>query len=210
MPRKVNWTEVESSNEGGEYKRLTAGAYVCTITKAEDRKDRENVQLLVDIAEGEFEGYFSDSFYNGKDWAHNVILSYRTPKGLGMTKGRLEAIQACNPGFDPFAAWDGDRMDMFVGRKVGVVFRDEEYWSKKNNCFEVGNPKPDRLCTFEEMELEKNQHPNPKMLDDAGKRDALQRAGYGEGDIAMILMAPSQPPAQQQAPAGTYDGPLPF
>lgn len=208
MPRKVDWTSVEASTDG-DYKKIAPGAYAAVITEMNDITNREYVQLVFDIADGEFKGYFSDSFYANKPWAHNMILSYKET-ALGMTKGRLQTIQECNPGFDPFAAWDGDRMDMFVGRKVGVVLRDEEYWDRNDREFKLGSPKCFKLCRLDDVTSGKYAEVKPKMLDEKGKRDALSRAGYGEGDIAMILMAPAQPAAQQQAPAGTYDGPLPF
>ena len=44
-----------------------------------------------------------------------------------MLKGRLQAIQESNPGFDPFAAWDAGRLDMFAGRILGINLQEEEY-----------------------------------------------------------------------------------
>lgn len=207
MPRKVDWTSVEASTDG-DYKSIKAGAYVGVITEMVDITSREYVQLVFDIADGEFKGYFSDSFYANKPWAHNMVLSYKD-SALGMTKGRLQTIQECNPGFDPFAAWDADRWDMFKGRKVGLVLREEEYWNKNDREFKLGSPKCFKLCKLEDVTSGKYAEVKPKMLDDAGKRDALSRAGYGQTDIDMILMAPSQP-AASAAPAGVYDGPTPF
>ena len=56
-------------------------------------------------------------------------MSYKE-KALPMTKGRLEAIQASNPGFDALAASDADRFDLFTGRIVGVNIQEEEYEGK--------------------------------------------------------------------------------
>lgn len=216
MPRKVNWTSVESSTEG-DFNRIKPGAYVATITEMTDVTSKEYVDMVFDIAEGDYKGHYSAKYYEGKPWSHDVKMSYKD-SALGWLKGRLETIQACNPGFDPFAAWDADRLDMFIGRKVGVVLREEEYWFRGNDNneagFKMGEARCYRLCTIEDVTSGKFAEVKPKMLDEKGKRDALSRAGFGDADIAMILMAPDnageQKVEERDIPAGVYNGELPF
>lgn len=174
--RNVNWGSVDAKTEG-EFARIEPGAYVGCIGSMEDFPSKEYVQMLFDIIEGPHKGYFSDGFYANKPWAHNMILSYKD-KALGMLKGRLETIAACNPGFDPFAAWDAGRLDMFAGRKVGLVLREEEYWDKNAEEFKLGSARCFRLCKLEDVPTIKA--PEPKMLNDSGKIEALVRAGYGQ------------------------------
>lgn len=181
--RSINWNSVEERTEGA-FDQLEAGAYACTIQSVEDVPAKEYVRVLVDVADGARRGFFSDAFYADKPWAHNLILSYKD-SALGMLKGRLKVIEACNPGFDPFAAWDAGRLDMFCGRKVGVVFRAEEYWDKKTEEFRVGSARPDRLCKLDEVPTIKA--PEPKILDDAGRRAALERAGMSQLEIDRTL-----------------------
>ncbi len=181
--RNVKWGEIQSSGTG-DYERLESGSYVGFIVSMEDNASGEYVNMLVDIFEGPRKGYFSDAFYANKPWAHRIVLSYKD-KALGMLKGRLETIAACNPGFDPFAAWDAGRLDMFAGRKVGLVFRSEEYWDKNAEEFKVGSPRPDRIIKLEAVPT--TPAPEPKMLDDAGKVAALVRAGYGQVEAQMKL-----------------------
>lgn len=174
--RSIQWESVESSTEGG-FPRIEPGAYVGVIGSMEDFPSKEYVQMLYDVAEGPRKGYYSDAFYVNKPWAHNFYLSYKNT-ALGMLKGRLETIGECNPGFDPFAAWDAERLDMFIGRKVGIVLREEEYWDKKTEEFRIGSPKCFRLCKLDDVSTIKA--PEPNMLDDAGKVAALVKAGYGQ------------------------------
>ena len=185
--KPINWGSVNASTEG-DFQRLEPGAYVATITSLDDVPAREYATMLFDIAEGPHAGYFQDSFYADKPWAHNLTLSYKDT-ALGMLKGRLETIQACNPGFDPFAAWDAGRLDMFVGRKVGVVLREEEYWNKNTEEFKLGSPRCYRLCKLEDVKSGKYADVKPKYLDADGKRKALERAGYGEYEIDRIITA---------------------
>lgn len=210
--RSVKWNEVESTAEG-EFKKLEPGAYPAVIVKMADFPEKEYVQLVFDIADGPRKGHFSDAFYADKEWAHNLIMSYKDT-ALGMLKGRMETIQKCNPGFEPFAAWDAGRLDMFAGRRVGVVLREEEYWDKKTEEFKLGSARCFRLCTLEDVASGKLSDPQPKMLDDAGKRDALRRAGYFDSNIEEIMRRQGQgggqaPVQSQAAPRDTYDD-IPF
>lgn len=131
--RSVNWGNVQSSSDGG-FSPLPAGPYVARITEMTDNPTKEYVEVVYDIAEGEHAGYYSDDWGKSHPYAHHFFMSYKD-SALGMLKGRLEAIQASNPGFDPFAAWDAGRTDMFVRRLVGINLQEEEY---RRNDGEVG------------------------------------------------------------------------
>ena len=123
--RSLNWNDIDASNEGG-FTPLPAGPYVARIIDAEDNDQREYVEVVFDIAEGEHAGYYSDDWGKKRPYAHHFFMSYKE-KALGMLKGRLEAIATSNPGFDPFAAWDAGRLDMFRNRLVGINLQEEEY-----------------------------------------------------------------------------------
>ena len=123
--RKVNWASVTASSDEG-FEKLPAGPYVAVITEATDNENKQYVEIVYDIAEGEHKGYYSDDWGKSHPYAHHIFMSYKDT-ALGMLKGRLEAIQASNPGFDAFAAWDAGRLDMFRGRLVGINLQEEEY-----------------------------------------------------------------------------------
>ncbi len=123
--RHVNWGSVTASGDG-DFKRLEPGPYVAKVVTMTDKPEKEYVELVYDIAEGPRAGFYSDNWGLQHPYAHHIFLSYKD-KALGMLKGRLEAIQASNPGFDPFAAWDAGRLDMFAGRVLGINLQEEEY-----------------------------------------------------------------------------------
>lgn len=123
--RHVNWGNVSASSDG-DFKRLEFGPYVAKVVTMTDKPEKEYVELVYDIAEGPRAGFYSDDWGLQHPYAHHVFLSYKD-KALGMLKGRLEAIQSSNPGFDPFAAWDAGRLDMFAGRVFGINLQEEEY-----------------------------------------------------------------------------------
>lgn len=123
--RSINWTDVTATRDGGG-SQLPAGGYVAKVTEMVDNEARQYVEVVWDVAEGEHAGHFSDDWGADHPYAHHFFMSYKD-SALGMLKGRLQAIEASNPGFDPFSAWDAGRLDMFAGRLVGINLQEEEY-----------------------------------------------------------------------------------
>lgn len=131
--RSINWNNVQASSDSG-FTPLPAGPYVARLVELTDNPTKEYVEAVFDIAEGEHAGYYSDDWGKSHPYAHHFFMSYKET-ALGMLKGRLDAIAASNPGFDPFAAWDAGRLDMFTNRLVGINLQEEEY---ERNDGEVG------------------------------------------------------------------------
>jgi len=138
MP-KINQDEYKAASAmTGEYKRMGAGGYVCAIqavrTKGTDSYGREidyvnekdYVVLIYDIIEGEFAGNFSTDYWVGeeKDYGHRFFLSW---KNYGALKNTLQSLDESNPGFDSMAALEADKWELFIGKKIGLVFGEEEY-----------------------------------------------------------------------------------
>lgn len=182
--RPINLNNVVEKADG-EFNRLKPGAYPCAIMSVEDVPDKEYLRVLVDIVAGEYKDYFSDDFYADKPFAHSIIMSYKE-SAQGMLKGRLHVISDCNPGFDAEAAINAGKEQMLVGKAVGVVFREEEYYNRKTGDFELGSARPDRLCRLTELEDERNANPKPKMLSEKRKREAMERAGVRVGGGAVV------------------------
>ena len=185
--RPINLSNIAEKAEG-EFNRLKPGAYPCTIMSVEDVPDKEYLRVLVDIVAGEYKDYFSAEFYADKPFAHSLIFSYKDT-ALGMLKGRLHVISDCNPGFDAEAAFNAGKEQMLVGKAVGVVFREEEYYNKKEGEFQLGSARPDRLCRLDELDREKNANPKPKMLNESQKRAAMERAGVRQAAGTVVSAA---------------------
>lgn len=202
--RPINLNNIAEKAEG-EFARLKPGAYPCAIMEVEDFPDKEYLRMLVDIVAGEYKDYFSDDFYTDKPFAHSIIMSYKD-SALGMLKGRLHVITDCNPGFDAEAAFAAGKEQMLVGKAVGVVFREEEYYNRKTGEFEMGGARPDRLCRLDEMDDPKNASPKPRTLSDSQKRAALARAGEDPDE----WMRAKRLGAQGVNASDVYDDDIPF
>lgn len=121
----------ESNSSGGGRPTFKAGAYVLRIqavrTEWETRQgvqraeDRQCVRLVFDVAEGECANMMSeDAFYHGadNDFKHCCYLSW---KNLGFLKKIFRVLKESNPGFDPMAAFEADKWELFVGKLFGAV-----------------------------------------------------------------------------------------
>ena len=118
---------------------------------------------------------------------HHFFLSYKDT-ALGMLKGRLDALKESNPGFDPFAAWDAGRLDMFANRLVGINLQEEEY--------EYNGEVKTRLNVCQVVPVQDVRDGQVKP------RDTKKLDGGS---------APSTTPAVVAAPAANvYAGPIPF
>lgn len=132
--RKVTWNEVEES-AGGDFDSLPDGGYVLKVIAAHDEDKEERVWMEFDIAEGRYAGFFDNDFYSDKPYAHQLMLSYKDA-ALGLLKHRIGCFSKSNPGFDAEAAWNGGKLDMFVGKLIGAAVVSEVKESKKGNAYD--------------------------------------------------------------------------
>ena len=129
--KKVDTTNVK---EAGDFTRLPAGAYVCVIRDVKDFPDKEYLKVDYDIAEGEYAGYY-DEIREGHidwEWVGAYVKSYK-PKALPMFKRFCSAVSKSNGNF----VFDGGKVNAdestLIGKKLGVVLREEEYYGNDGN-----------------------------------------------------------------------------
>ncbi len=113
----------------GEGQALPAGGYICTILKAEEtaaRNGRPMLALLLDIADGEYAGYFRQQFDRVKQsnpdakWG-GTFRQLTDGSSLPFFKGMVTSIEESN-GFK----WDFDEAKL-KGKKIGAIFGREQY-----------------------------------------------------------------------------------
>ena len=156
-------TNYEKVTAASERPQLKAGAYICVIKKAKvvpyPKKDNsgmfEKFEVAIDIAEGEFKGFFEENFKSqnveDKKWK-GVLRNLYVPLDDGSEKDNytmakfkaaMEAAEKSNPGFK----WEWDESKL-AGKKVGVIFRDEEY---DFNGYRGWSAKPFKFISVEQV-----------------------------------------------------------
>lgn len=124
--RKIDMSDVK---EAGEFRRPSAGAYICKITDVIDVSSKEYLKVFYDIDQGEFKGYYSEMRMNHPDWdwAGAYVKSYK-PTALALFKRFCSAVSKSNGNYVFDAGQINSEEKTLVGKLIGLVFQDEEYY----------------------------------------------------------------------------------
>lgn len=195
MP-KIDRNEYNSAQEsqGGGFKQLVPGAYVVRIqavrtewydnwNKVDKRADQERmVWFVFDIAEGEFAGEFSRDFYMrdgrldpNKDFMHQAAYGWYN---LGKLKLFDRVLRESNPGFDPEAAFDADRWELYVGKCFGVVLNGTV--TTNDNGYDQWRLRAGDIISVQDVRT--GNHQEPKVTDKRTKVETAQPASGGYMD----------------------------
>ena len=130
MEKIENWNEVEAKGME-DFKALPIGAYECVIRKAEvytnPNNGKESFKVQVDIASGEYKGYFQQRYDNDtrsdKTWDNNSTR-YLAFQGDNVSyfKGFITCVENSNAGY----TWNWDE-ETLTGKKICGVYQYEEY-----------------------------------------------------------------------------------
>ena len=130
MERIENWETVEAKGMD-DFKTLPIGAYECIIINAVENHNQDTgkttLKVMVDIAEGEFKGYYQKRFDENnnadKKWDNNATR-YLAFQGDNVSyfKGFITCVENSNVGYK----WDWDETKL-RGKKICGVFQYEEY-----------------------------------------------------------------------------------
>lgn len=114
-----------------DFKALPIGAYECIIRKAEvytnSKTGKESFKVEVDIANGEYKGYFQKRFDNNtnstKTWDNNSTryLAFQGDN-IAYFKGFITCVENSNPGY----TWGWDETKL-ANKKICGVYQYEEY-----------------------------------------------------------------------------------
>lgn len=122
MKRIEGFNEVEAFG-ASTFDFPKPNGYVAVIKNARDVKDREYLELLIDIAEGEYAGFYQDYYEANQKWLLRSYCSYKET-ALKAFKGFTTSVDNSNAGFDWESHWDENKLK---GKKVGIILREEEY-----------------------------------------------------------------------------------
>ena len=173
-----------------ERRKLPAGGYVCEIKRAEEVKSstgRDMVKLALEIAEGEYKGYFFDEYTRAKNFKDDAKWPYEGTKWQmiydknGNTdrtfKGMVTSIEAENV----VIQWGKEFCRSIKGAKLGVIFGEEE---NEYNGVTFWRTVPKYFRTCEDIRTGNFQTPKKKPLE---KTDPL--AAFKEPEVSGFAAA---------------------
>lgn len=144
--------DYDSVQVGGGFKALPGGGYVVYIKKAQMTNNSNGlpmVEALVDIAEGDYKGYFGDLYRSrlGNDpnakYPYNGILRITAVDENGNTKKNFKsfctAVEQSNDMTLP--RHDDAFLKALAGKFVGVLYQREEYVGNDGNNHWSTKPK---------------------------------------------------------------------
>lgn len=139
--------DIDKAKEYGEFQMLPRGGYVCVVkgAKVEERADGSQVIVLaVDIAEGEYAGYFQkdlDRQTGEKSWHCRYWLNVPTDDGSERDewdkrkfKTFTTSLEKSNEGYK--FDWDEQK---FTGKLVGGLFNYREFETSSGTIGESPN-----------------------------------------------------------------------
>lgn len=138
MMKPINYDEEQAIQLGGSFETLPAGNYKCVITKAEEgltKTDRQKLTLFLDIAEGEFTGFFNRQYKADtrpeKKWGCQFVQLV-DGTSTKFFKGMITAIEQSNKGY----TFNFDEKTL-TGKFVGGCFGIEEYRNGQGELKEI-------------------------------------------------------------------------
>ena len=192
----MNWESVEESTP---FEKPPVGGYVVRITDVEDVSSREYLNVVYDIAEGPYSGFYSDDFGKNNPWAHRFVRSYKET-AKGMFKAFLKRLEESNPRFD-VARWQSrcDEREL-VGLELGIVLQYEDYTNDKGEDKE----RLQVVGVYASQDIRNGDYKLPERKDSRKDVPAVEPAYYA--DPAPVSYDPyaQQVPQQPSAPQAGY------
>ena len=123
----------------GNNERIPAGGYICRIMKAwveTTMSGSEQIALALEIAEGDYVGYFGKQYSSKKDTYPNAkwpcVFRQFALGTDGKTnpyfKGLMKSIEDSNSGYK----WDWHEAGL-QNKMIGMIFREEEFETSDGN-----------------------------------------------------------------------------
>lgn len=118
---KIDLTNVQEQKES---KRIVAGGYIAQIKSCYDNKEKQYLEMELDIIDGEYKGYYQDLFTMKGFWGLKYWASYKET-ALGMFKSFVTKVNESNVGLG-FQDTTSDEKSL-IGKSIGIVLGAEEY-----------------------------------------------------------------------------------
>lgn len=101
---------------------MPAGGYIANIRKIDIYDNGSTTVFLIDIAEGEYKGYFDYMYVFDCDMKFDCGYVVHMPSEHNKLVNLIHVIEQSNPGFE----FSGD-LSQLVGKEFGIVLQEQEY-----------------------------------------------------------------------------------
>ena len=120
--------DMSNVSAAGNYPRPTPGGYVMVIDSVKNITQKEQLEVCLEFAEGDFAHYCQSIKDRFNFWPARCTKSYKD-KALPFFKAFIEVIQESNADTDGLVIGDFEDVDetKLVGKKVGIVVGEREY-----------------------------------------------------------------------------------
>ena len=124
MKSGIKWEYVEAA---GSFQKLPVGGYVLKIKSVKNFDKQKYLEIVYDIAEGEYKGFYSTE----EDWRH-MFRKYYNEASKKFFKKFLVALEASNANFDLAKWYETEDEQEFVGLLIGGLIQERYYTSEKD------------------------------------------------------------------------------
>lgn len=121
--KNINLTNVKEQTTGPR-EDVKPGGYICRIVNVTDVPEKEYLRIDMDIASGDYKGFYQDLANAFGFWGCTQYWSYKD-SNLGYFKGNIKAVEESNSDY----RFSSNEQDL-RGRLVGAVFGEEEYMTR--------------------------------------------------------------------------------
>lgn len=189
------------------YEPAAEGPHLCSLMKVEEMKSQSGLQMLLlyfDFDENDAQAGFYLRKYQADQKSPNreakwrgvmyMVVDQGTNYGPANLKRLVTAVEDSNPGFR--VQWGENFCSCLAGKKVGIVFRIEEYIQTDGQL--GASAKPFRLCDYNNaME---QPIPKRKCLPENEKPQKAPEPPFEQMSFSKALSTtPAQVPANPQA-----------
>lgn len=167
-----------------DFETLKVGAYKCKIIKAEDctaSNGKEFIKLSFDIAEGEKRDFYKNKYTNdtreNKKWSGVLVVFSEDFEGNASKY--IKTLITCAEKSNPNYKFDWDKVADLKDKKIGIVFREEEFLDTFGQVKTA--VKPFRACNYNKTE--EQQIPNKKVLQSKPQNDLFNSVPSDNDDL---------------------------
>ena len=185
----------------GSNERIPAGGYICRIMKAwveTTMSGSEQLVLALEIAEGEYAGYFGRQFTSRKETNPNAkwtcVFKQFTLGTDGKTnpffKGMIKSIEESNAGY----RWNWQETEL-KNKLIGMIFREEEFEAADGTIKTTVRPAFPR---------------STQRIRNGVETPEIRRLNRNQGNARNVSFDPFQNAQSKSSDYETYDGKLPW